>query len=402
MPPERSKLQTIDIDDLGLDRGAHLLIKRALRSVAVGEQIAVRGRHPELGVHLPAWSRAQGHEIVHHDGQWWIRRGGAEEGRWRGAECAGSADTRQGGAVVDSPKATWGLAARGAMVEAGGPEFEFKLAEKETLWADEAGHLYRQALAQQWNPDEAIDWSQSFDLPDEVENAVVQLMTYLIENENAALLVPARFLGQIHPHFREVVQLLAIQIADEARHVEVFTRRALLKGDRMGLSTQGGQASLKTLFDESEFAVASFLLSVLGEGTFVTLLHFLNEHAPDPITRQIAKLTARDEARHVAFGIAHLQYQLQHDRDLKLRLAAAVEQRFDMLANTSGLNEEVFDALVLLAAGQWTPQAIAVGFDKIQTLKVEMARGRELRLGRLGFGDGEALRLAHLHTRNFM
>ena len=58
-------------------------------------------------------------------------------------------------------------------------------------------------------------------------------MTYLIENETAALLVPARFLAQIHPHFREVLQLLAIQAADEARHIEVFTRRAQL-GARAG------------------------------------------------------------------------------------------------------------------------------------------------------------------------
>jgi hypothetical protein len=141
---------------------------------------------------------------------------------------------------------------------------------------------------------------------------------------------------------------------------------------------------------------------VLGEGTFVALLHFLHEHAPDPVTRQIAKLTARDEARHVAFGMAHLQYQLQRDAALKARLAAAVEHRYDALSNTSGLNEEVFDALVLLAAGEWSPCAIAAGFDKVQALKDEMAQGRELRLNRLGFRDGEAARLAHLHTRNFM
>jgi hypothetical protein len=228
------------------------------------------------------------------------------------------------------------------------------------------------------------------------------VMTYLIENENAALLVPARFLGQVHPHFREVTQLLAIQIADEARHVEVFTRRALLKRKHMGLSTVGGQASLKTLFDEREFAVASFLLSVLGEGTFVSLLRFLQEHAPDPLTRQIAKLTARDEARHVAFGMAHLEYQLERDRDLRGRLALAVESRFDALAQTAGLNEEVFDALVLLAAGGWSPQEIAAGYDKVQTLKEDMANGRQVRMNRLGFAQGEAKRLAALHTRNFM
>ncbi len=393
---------TIDTEALGLDSGAHLLIKRALRELPPGGVLAVASRTPEFAVHLQGWCRAQGHALVFHNGRAHITPGGAQAGRWRHAERAGEADASHAEAVAAHAKPSWGLAARGATVEAGGPDFHFALDSKRAIWADDIGHLYAQALAQQWNPDEAIDWSVAFDLPEDVEDAVVQVMTYLIENENAALLVPARFLGQVHPHFREVTQLLAIQIADEARHVEVFTRRALLKRGRMGVSTVGGLASLKTLFDEHEFAVASFLLSVLGEGTFVSLLRFLQEHAPDPLTRQIAKLTARDEARHVAFGMAHLEYQLAHDADLRGRLAIAVESRHDALAQTSGLNEEVFDALVLLAAGGWSPQEIAAGFDKVQVLKQDMASGREIRMNRLGFAHGDAKRLAALHTRNFM
>jgi len=60
------------------------------------------------------------------------------------------------------------------------------------------------------------------------------------------------------------MQALALQAADEARHIQVFTRRALLKRNELGLSTTGGQASLKTLVEEPDFAIASFLLSVLG------------------------------------------------------------------------------------------------------------------------------------------
>lgn len=399
-----SSLPTIDIEDLGLDRGAHLLIKRALRDVPVGGELGVCGRALDLRVHLAGWCRAQGHGVAFLDDGVLatITKGGAQTGRWRGAERAGAAQPTAPDAIAVSPKAAWGLAARGATVEAGAPEFGFALSNKYEIWADEAAHIYQQALAAQWHPDEAIDWSQAFDLPDEVEDAVVQLMTYLIENENAALLVPARFLGQIHPHFKEVLQVLAIQIADEARHVEVFTRRALLRRDQLGLSTAGGQASLKTLFDESEFAVASFLLSVLGEGTFVSLLHFLHAHAPDPVTRQIAKLTARDEARHVAFGMSHLQYQLTRDTNLRAKLAMAIEQRFETLSQSSGLNEEVFDALVLLAAGEWTTQALARGYEKVQGLKQDMAQGRQLRLSRLGFDSEQSVRLASLHTRNFM
>lgn len=49
--------------------------------------------------------------------------------------------------------------------------------------------------------------------------------------------------------------------------VDVFTRRARLRRNALGLSTVGGQASLKTLVDEPDFALASFLLSVLVEGS---------------------------------------------------------------------------------------------------------------------------------------
>src|SRR4029078_12186683 len=90
--------------------------------------------------------------------------------------------------------------------------------------------LYAQAVAAQWDPAKAIDWDAAFEPPAEVEDAVVQVMTSLVENETAALVVPARFAAQVHPHFREVVQLLAVQAADEARHVEVFTPRRGLSG----------------------------------------------------------------------------------------------------------------------------------------------------------------------------
>ncbi len=364
----------------------------------------MRGRAPDLAVHLAGWCRVQGHraEPAPPPLVAWVIRGSAETGRWRGAEPAGKPVASEPAAVVDHPKASWGLAARGATVEAGAPEFHFALSAKEDVWADDAGRLYAQAAAAQWDPATAIDWDAPFELPADVEDAVVQVMTYLIENGNAALVVPARFLGQVHPHFKEVVQVLAIQVADEARHLEVFTRRALLTGLGLGLSTASGQASLKTLLEEPDFALASFLLSVLGEGTFLSLLSFLQAHGPDPVTRQVARLAAQDEARHVAFGMAHLQWRLGRDPKLRGRLAAAIELRHAALAQTTGLNEEVFDALILLAAGAWRPDAIAAGFARVQALKAEMAAGRRRRLARLGFTEEAAAALSELHTRNFM
>jgi len=388
----------VELGELGFDRGAHVLIKRALVPAPPGMSMEVVGTAPDLRIHLRAWCRSHGH-IYCDDTVPRVIRGERAHGAWRGAEATGLADLS---AVAHHAPAHWGLAARGARVEIGCPEFSFDLDTREAVWSDDASRIYARAAAAQWDPATAVDWDATFELPGEVEDAVVQVMTYLIENETVALLVPARFLARIHPHFREVLQVLAVQVADEARHIEIFTRRATLKRDQLGLSTAGGQASLKTLLDEPDFALASFLLSVLGEGSFLALLWFLEARAPDPVTRQVARLAAQDEARHVAFGISHLQRHVREHPPLLARLAAAVEQRHDRLRHTAGLNEEVFDALVVLAAGQWTPEAVGRGFDLVVELTREMDRGRRQRLLKIGFDPTDAERLSALHTRNFM
>ncbi|MEU2338072.1 ferritin-like domain-containing protein [Streptomyces sp. NPDC013172] len=394
----------LDLAGLGFDQGAHLLLSRALGRAAPGRPVAVSGTHPELLSHLAVWCRRQGHTVTAAPPEEapvraHVHRGSAVEARWDGAERAGDAGAD---GVAEHAAAHWGLAARGALVEAGGPETHFAVADRDTVWTDLAPRLYRQATAAQWDPHTAIPWQTPFTLPDDVERAVVQVMTYLVENEQAALVIPGRLLAQVHPHFREVLQLLAVQAADEARHVEVFARRALLKGGRMGTSSVGGRASLATLMTEPDFSIASFLLSVLGEGSFLNLLAFLERHAPDPVTHRISGLVRQDEARHVAFGLGHLEHRSTVDPRLRGRLRAAVERRHEVLTHTAGLNAEVFDALVLLAAGSWTPQAIERGWRAVQRLQSDMDQGRRHRLSRLGFPDDEAAALSALHTRNFM
>lgn len=390
---------TVDLGGLRFERGAHLLVERSLRSVAVGEAVVVTGGDDELPVHLRAWARQRGHGYVERDGAPAVIRTDLALGRWRGAERAGAAGTE---GVREHPLPRWGLAPRGATVEASSPTYAFPLDAKDDVWSDDAARLYAQAAASQWDPATTIPWGAPIDHPEAVEDAVVQVMTYLIENETAALVIPARFLAQVHPHFREVMQLLAVQAADEARHIEVFTRRALLRRDVLGLTTAGGQASLKTLVDEPDFATASFLLSVLGEGTFLSLLAFLRERGPDVVTREVARWSGQDEARHVAFGMAHLTRHIERDPTVRERLAAAVARRHDALQHTAGLNEEVFDALVLLAAGSWEPDAIGAGHDAVLTLQRDMDDGRQKRLRRLGFDAKDAEALSSLHTRNFM
>lgn len=394
---------TVDLGSLSFADGAHLLLQRELGRIRPGEAVAVTGRDPAHGVDLRAWCRGHGHGVDWPDAGDGIvgvvRRGLVDTDRWSGAERAGGPGPSD---LVARPPARWGLGARGALLEAGGPEAGFDLDDRDLVWANIAPRLYAQAAARQWDPSAAVSWDAAFDLAPDVESAVVQVMTYLVENEQAALIVPARFVGRIHPYFREVVQLLAVQMADEARHMEVFSRRALLRGDRLGRSSAGGRASLFTLVSETDFALSSFLLSVLGEGSFVDLLLFLDRHAPDPVTRRICQLAVQDERRHVVFGMAHLENQAAVDPALRDRLRAAIHRRHDALMDTAGLNQDVLDALVLLAAGGWAPEDIARGSRAVRRLQHEMDQGRQRRLVRLGFGADEAAALSALHTRNFM
>ena len=394
----------LDLDRLGFERGAHILVQQALRSLRPGEELGVTGADPALTVHLEAWCRANGHRVrpaldTDIGVRAWVVRGRADLDRWAGAERAGGPAPS---GIVANPKSEWGLAARGALIESGGPRTPFDITDRDLVWAEIAPALYANAAASQWDPGTEVGWDAEFELAPEVERAVVQVMTYLIENEQAALVIPAKLLARVHPHFREVLQLLAVQAADEARHMEVFTRRALLRGGELGTSSVSGRQSLATLLTEADFSLASFLLSVLGEGSFLNLLEFLDDNAPDPVTRQVTRLARRDEARHVAFGVAHLHHQAELDPSLRSRLRAAVERRYHTLVDTAGLNQDVFDSLVILAAGDWTPEAIARGYDAVLTLQSEMDDGRQRRLVHLGFPPDEAAELSALHTRNFM
>jgi hypothetical protein len=141
---------------------------------------------------------------------------------------------------------------------------------------------------------------------------------------------------------------------------------------------------------------------VLGEGTFLHLLTFLERHAPDAVTRRVAQLVRTDEARHVAFGQAHLEHRVALEPDLRHRVRLAIERGHDVLQQSAGLNADVRDALALLAAGAFTARAVAAGWARVQELERAMHDGRRRRLGGLGFRQDEADELSALHTRNFM
>jgi len=392
--PEQFPKTKVDLEDLALHEGAPVLLRRALAKLAAGEMLEVRGDSSELVEQLAAWCRKEGHRYLGEG------KGPNTHRIERGAGLAPLMASGSHVAEVADPQ--WGLAPRGARIEAGGPEFTFTLCRKREIWAQELASIYKQAVGNQWSAARDIPWENLPKLPGDLEAAVCQIMTFLTENEFAALYVPARFIARIHPHYREVVEVLAVQIVDEARHAEAFTRRAEAGGNGLGTSAVSGQLSLQTLLEEPDFTTATFLLCVMGEGTFLTLLKFLEEHAPDAVTSTLARLAHRDEARHVAFGMEHLRYVLEREPERRSLLAAAVERRSRMLAAVSGLSPYVYDALAVLAGGGISPRQIREGARQVAALHREMDHARRERLQSLRFDAEDARTLSTYHTKNFM
>ena len=392
--PERLPKAQVDLEDLTIYEGAPVLLRRAFAKLAAGELLEVLGDSSELAEGLAAWCRKEGHRYLGEG------RGPNTHRIERGAGLAPL--IASGGDIAEVAEPRWGLAPRGARIEAGGPEFAFTLRQKREIWAQELTSIYKQAVGNQWSAARDIPWDDLPRLPEEVEAAVCQIMTFLTENEFAALYVPARFIPRIHPYYREVVEVLAVQIVDEARHAEAFTRRAEAGGNGLGTTAVSGQLSLQTLLEEPDFTTATFLLCVMGEGTFLTLLKFLEEHAPEGVTATLARLAHRDEARHVAFGMEHLRYVLERAPERRTSLAAAVERRSRMLAAVSGLSPYVHDALTVLAGGGISPRQVHEGARHVALLHREMDRARRERLQSLRFDTEEARALSAYHTKNFM
>ena len=381
----------IDGGDLPLGGGLLALVRPALLAMAPGGVVALRSSSPGLRQDLPSWCRAERHEYLGWEPD--------PDGRDRHLIRRGVFGVPR--PMPDDPADAdphTGFAPRGALVEPGGPPYPVTLTHRDTALPPETRQLYDQAVAAQWDARD-LAWDRVRPLPPPLERALGQVMTFLAENELSALYVPSKFVARLHPAFAETAMFLATQLMDEARHIDVFLRRA---GAARGVSSVTTSRSLLALLQLEDFTEAAFLLSVLGEGTFLDLLRFVEAHAPDDVTADLARRTRTDEARHVHFGIAHVRHVLSVDPAAAGRLEAAVRRRAAALSGIDGVPAPIQDALTVLAAGGDDPARLAHGHEAFRQLLADMHEGRLKRLAHAGFTPAQAQLLSDLHTPNFM
>ncbi|MCB9894132.1 MAG: sulfurtransferase TusA family protein [Planctomycetes bacterium] len=407
----------VDGGNLPFGGGLLALVRPGLDLLAPGGVLAVLTRHRSAPDDLATWCRMEHHELVETEqqpdggtrvlirkGSLGLPRGEREDGldlRPHDGRVE-AADMLKAVPFPETANPDTGFAPRGARVEPGGPVYPFRVNDATHSAPPDIAALYDQAINAQWNADTDIAWDKIKSLAKPLQRALGQVFTFLAENELSALYVPSKFIARIHPAYVEVGQFLATQLMDEARHIDVFLKRARSGGGGVGLSHATTSASLHSLLTLEDFTEAAFLLSVLGEGTFLDLLRYIEDHAPDEVTADIVRRARADETRHVHFGMSHVKHALKNDPTMYQRLEAAVRKRSATLAGVGKVPALVQDALTILAAGGTNPEAVAKGHGKFQELLEVMHENRVKRLYTAGFTFDQAQTLSELHTPNFM
>jgi hypothetical protein len=292
-----------------------------------------------------------------------------------------------------------GLAPRGLYHPEQGAPFPFQVLEKELVWFPGVERLYEQAKEGQWNASSDIPWEKGKGVPEPLEKALCRILTWMVHQEFAAWYLPAKFLPQIHPAYLEPVLFLSTQVADEARHVEAFVKRLFLNGLGFTGSYPETEQSLLGLLRQDDFDKASFLLHVLGEGTFLDLFGFLKRWAPDEASRKLFAAAMEDESRHVAYGVGRLRTRLASDPSCGHRFVEALEERIAFAHVVSGLPTEIQEALAILAGGGERGLPLGRGMDRTFEFLKGLQGSRIARLQGAGLSKALAEKINDLHVQ---
>jgi hypothetical protein len=271
--------------------------------------------------------------------------------------------------------------------------WDYKLRHQELM------RLYEKGKALQWNAATDIDWSIDVDperaagedmdplndilaYPQPVDRALrgrmnhhfnAWMLSQFLHGEQGALLATAEIVNTVP--WTEAKFYAANQVADEARHVEVY-RRYLT--EKLGTSYPVNRhlhTLLTQIIGESRWDMIYLGMQIMVEGLALAafgLMRFTS--AEEPLIQQITGNVMRDEARHVAFGVLSLQDLYTKEMsatELKEREELVIEAT--VLMRDRLLMEEVWPRLDL-DPKIWMPWSLAtpfmVGFRQILFSKI--------------------------------
>ncbi len=216
---------------------------------------------------------------------------------------------------------------RGAIERPNAPRVgNYPVRTKADVWLRNGSQLYEEAVQRQWSSSVDVPWHTLEELPDDIERAECMLATFLTEVEFVAGDVPGKWIAYTTPDYYEPRMFLISQIMDEARHLDVFRKRALANGG--GLMGQLNNSALAggTIDSARDFTEMSARLHISGEGLVLSIFRMGELMSYNEAEKAMYRLAASDESRHVAFGVMHLQYLSQTDPERKAEIHAYLDE----------------------------------------------------------------------------
>jgi hypothetical protein len=223
----------------------------------------------------------------------------------------------------------------------------FKWCEELLQFPDDASfRLYERAKREQWQIDSDIDWPRLdlSGLSPTVRRAMANLYTNLQYGEMFGLSQAARVISESPYGWSRLVG--ATQVADEARHVEFFSRLvaeldcpsavspALMSYCNEVVSSNTAEEA----FLGTQIILESFAQAIFVQGTL--LARQVSKRAVQlPSTKSamllvdvIGRFVGRDEARHIAFGVTYLRQRwAELSPPTRVRLRERARHWCDML-----------------------------------------------------------------------
>jgi hypothetical protein len=215
-------------------------------------------------------------------------------------------------------------------------DWQYELKRKNLL------NLYEKGKTQQWNASE-LPWETDVDLErmtqERIENGMAKVMNELMDppepltdekmsefmlhnnafmlsqflhGEQGALLATAKIVQTVP--WEEAKYYAANQVADEARHVEVYHRYLT---EKLGLSYEvhpSLQSLLDDIIQDSRWDLTFLGMQILVEGVALAAFSLVRMQMPDePLIQDLITRVMQDESRHVAFGVMSLEQMYKHE-----------------------------------------------------------------------------------------
>jgi hypothetical protein len=301
-------------------------------------------------------------------------------------------DVNQGSYGYDDlpeiPRGPRGAAPRGAAYDvAEQADLEPELNRKSDVWAYKVASFTEEAMSRQWDATTDVPWSDLdlYERPEEIEIAFAQLCTFFTEVEMIATDLPAKWVWRMNNQFQEVKHFIATQAMDEARHAEVFRKRALAGGVGLMEALPQAEHSLKAILDCDSYSEASAFMHLLAEGNVLTMFRFSEYISPTPVDKRMFQLVMQDEARHVSYGMQHLRWIIDHTPERKEQIHLALDEGESFTIQQ--FDASLMEAMIVLAGKGTKPSQIKDGLEIVGDLQVKQVEEYFHRLKRAGFEE---------------